>query len=243
MRYEMSHISVSGPVRSHNEDSLCYKQAVFMHHRIAMAVICDGMGGMEQGQLASASVVRAFDKWFDDRLQGLLTGNDFQVEGIINEWRRLIGKLNQQLYRYGNDEGIKLGTTLSAILFFDDKYVIGHVGDSRIYAIRIFVRKLTTDQSLMPGSNVLLECIGVSDKVNPCFYSGRMGHGHMLLCTDGFWHKVSCLYIAMNFGIGRLLFGKNEKEAMHNRLLHHVRRCISKGETDNISAVVISIKR
>ena len=41
-------------------------------HKTAFAVVCDGMGGLQQGELASATVVRAYEKWYEEELPELL---------------------------------------------------------------------------------------------------------------------------------------------------------------------------
>lgn len=240
MRYEASHLSIVGPVRQINEDSLCYRQAVFMDHEIIMAVICDGMGGLERGEVASASVVRSFYEWFEDGLDVILKQHGFTEEVIINEWRRLIGKLNVRLRKYGERKDMALGTTLSAIIVYRGKYVIGHVGDSRIYHIGLRTRQLTQDQSMGPGSNVLLECIGGSDKVTPYFVIGKVNNGMFLLCSDGFWHRCSKLRIFISF-FSKMYFCKHKN--MENEFERLVKRCVARGETDNISVLGVNIVR
>ena len=54
----------SGPVRPSNQDSCCIKAARLGGKQAALVLVCDGLGGLIQGELASAQVVRAFDNWF-----------------------------------------------------------------------------------------------------------------------------------------------------------------------------------
>lgn len=240
MRYTIGHLSVVGPIRKNNEDSLCYKQAIFDNRKIVMAVITDGMGGMECGQIASATVTRAFYEWFDSRIGEVLSKKECE-EIVINEWRRLIGKLNQKINGYGCARGIKLGTTVSALLIIEGRYVIGHVGDSRIYKIGTFCKRLTDDQSLKPGSNVLLECVGASEVVHPLFYRGNVKGSKFILCSDGFWHKNDFYIRHSGLALRLLLVGllrKKEKYVVY-ALDALVRRAIKKGENDNISAIWI----
>ena len=59
-----------------NEDSLCLKLADTALGKVALAVVCDGMGGLSKGEVASASVVKAFSNWFDAELPALLDLRD-----------------------------------------------------------------------------------------------------------------------------------------------------------------------
>lgn len=251
MKYFTSHFSVAGPVRSVNEDSLCYRQTFFAGKEILLAVICDGMGGMDKGEVASASVVAAFYEWFEKRMPEMFRYGGFDEDYVINDWRRLIGRLNMSLADYGNNQNIKLGTTVSAILIYGDgHYVISHVGDSRIYHIGTKIKQLTQDQSLVADevrqgklsrrkaakdsrNNILLECIGISQKVNPFFQKGKVRYGAILLCTDGFWHK--CRW----YQYYSLLLATNaNKEVLLQKIIKSHEKL---GETDNMSAIVIGI--
>ena len=91
------------------------------------------MGGLQKGELASATAVRHFSRWFDKELPYQL--KDFNWEGLSEAWKRLIENLNGIILRYGDKNKITLGTTLTAFLSIDDRYIIAHVGDSRAYRL------------------------------------------------------------------------------------------------------------
>ena len=57
-----------GLVKQVNQDSLTVKVADTKLGEVSFAVICDGMGGLAKGELASAILVRAFEKWFYEQL-------------------------------------------------------------------------------------------------------------------------------------------------------------------------------
>lgn len=131
-----------------NQDSVLIKQAIVDGEEVLLAVICDGMGGLSKGELASATVIRAFAKWFDEELPYELENVDLQVIGA--KWSLLLKELNAQILEYSRENGIEgVGTTFSGILFIDDQYVIGHVGDTRIYHIGSSMTQLTTDQTFV----------------------------------------------------------------------------------------------
>ena len=51
-----------------NQDSILIKHASTDVGEVVMAVVCDGMGGLAKGELASATVIRSFDRWFHEVL-------------------------------------------------------------------------------------------------------------------------------------------------------------------------------
>lgn len=64
MRYSFACYTDKGKRKEVNQDALLVSQALYHGREIVLAVICDGMGGLKQGELASAEVVGAFDTWF-----------------------------------------------------------------------------------------------------------------------------------------------------------------------------------
>ena len=121
-----------GIAKNTNQDSMLIKQGMVDDTEVLLAAICDGMGGLSKGELASATVIRAFAKWFDEELPYELENVDLQVIGA--KWALLLKELNAQILEYSRENEIAgVGTTFSGILFVGGQYVIGHVGDTRVY--------------------------------------------------------------------------------------------------------------
>lgn len=236
-----------------NQDSLCIKKAKSQKGNIVMAVLCDGMGGLSCGEVASAAVVRTFAEWFEKELPRQLP--DISTEKIKKEWIALINQINRKLYLYGINNEIQMGTTVTGILIFsDEEYFIIHVGDSRVYKIRINkIEQLTEDQSLVaqeirkgkitkeqaatdPRKNILLQCIGASTTVEPECQNGKVISGDIfLLCTDGFRHKLQEEEI-----LGRIQGAELKTEKEIRQVLELlIKENKSRGEADNISAILI----
>ena len=73
MKYVGSAFSDVGNIKETNQDSISIIVAQeYTGEQAAMMVMCDGMGGYEKGELASATVVKAFRKWFNDELPKML---------------------------------------------------------------------------------------------------------------------------------------------------------------------------
>ena len=68
MRYTATADTDVGISKDTNQDSVLIKHATYPGGEVLMAIICDGMGGLSKGELASATVIRSFARWFDDDL-------------------------------------------------------------------------------------------------------------------------------------------------------------------------------
>lgn len=243
-----------GISKSTNQDSVLIKHAMADNSNILMAIICDGMGGLSKGELASATVIRAFDKWFDKELPFELENPDMQIIG--SKWSLLLKELNVKILEHSQSVGIKsMGTTFSGILFIGDRYVIAHVGDSRIYHIDSSVAQMTTDQTFVAREisrgtmtpeqaktdkrrNLLLQCIGASKTVEPQVLCGNIGNGVYMLCSDGFRHEISEneMYESLN------PINLMNKDSMHNNAKYLIDLVKSRGERDNISVVLVKVQ-
>ena len=234
-----------------NQDSVLIKHAMADDKEILLAVVCDGMGGLSKGELASATVIRAFAKWFDEELPFELENVDLQVIGA--KWSLLLKELNAQILEYSKENSIEgVGTTFSGILFIDDQYVIGHVGDTRIYHIGASLTQLTTDQTFVAREisrgtmtleqaktdkrrNLLLQCIGASKVVEPQIICGKTEKGAYMLCSDGFRHEITEAEIYESLNPINLM----NKDAMHNNAKYLIEQNKSREEKDNISVLLI----
>lgn len=252
MKYFGSASTDVGIVKSTNQDSVCIKIAAFEGKgQVAMAVICDGMGGLAKGELASATVIRRFSDWFEKELPKLI--NSYTKEKISAEWTRIIREQNQRILNYGKQIGVNLGTTLSVILFIEESYIITHVGDSRIYEISDSVKQLTEDQTFInreikagrmtpqeaevhPKKNMLLQCVGASREVNPEILYGTVTPNTVfMLCSDGFRHVLTADEIFENFNPANM----NSKEAMKQNSDYLIDVVKKRNERDNITVALL----
>lgn len=76
-----------------NQDSFCLKVASNKIGRVAFAVLCDGMGGLRMGELASSFLVNAFSEWFDTVLPDEIR-QGIQPQRIQEQWKNLILRQN-----------------------------------------------------------------------------------------------------------------------------------------------------
>ena len=254
MRYLAGFFSDPGNCKNINQDSICLMEALLGEKRCFMGVLCDGMGGELQGEVASAAGVKLFKRWFEKRLPVFLRDKKIKNRNVTDAWSVMLEELNRNICLYGARKGIRCGTTISVILIFDDgRYVCAHVGDSRIYILGRKLKQLTQDQSFVAYEvkhrrmtkeeakkderrNILLECVGVNEQINPLFYTGRlnMQRDRILMASDGFCHEISDEEISH-------LLRKNFKseEEIRGKLKVVTNMCMKRGERDNITAAVI----
>ncbi len=244
MKYITVAATDKGSYRKTNQDCVLTCKKEILNDEVSLAVLCDGMGGLKYGDVASKIAVESFEKWFDDYFSQTI---EFPTkEHLLDEWRRLIAEINTKIYDYAESVSTKAGTTLSAILLFRNQYVIGHVGDSRIYKIdREEISQLTEDHSLVAQEvrsgqltpeqaktdrrrHLLIRCLGVKKTVEPQFISGDIKKDDSyLLCSDGLWNKIDNTEMQEEV--------LNDKEAAEN-LIQDAR---SKNEKDNISVIIM----
>lgn len=240
-----------GITKNTNQDGCLIKHASTKIGEVLLAIVCDGMGGLAKGELASATVIRAFSKWFEEELPFELEKLDMQIIG--NKWSLLLKDLNFKILEYAAENGISsMGTTFSGMLFVNDEYLIGHVGDSRVYKIDSSLTQLTSDHTFVAREiargtmtpeqaktdkrrNLLLQCIGASNIVNPQIIVSKADRGAYMICSDGFRHEVSEKEIFESLNPINLL----NKDAMHNNVSYLINQAKSRGERDNISAILI----
>lgn len=254
MNYQIALHTDVGIRKETNQDCLCVKQAETDKGTILLAVVCDGMGGLEKGEVASATVINAFSNWFENELPFLLS-KDSYFEDTKYRWDRIIKEQNQIIGEYGRKNHIQLGTTISAIVIFEDgKYIIGHVGDSRIYKITDDqIEVLTLDQTLMaqkvrngtmtkeeaerdPRRNMLLQCVGASKTVEPDYIEGSVNANECyMLCSDGFRHVVTAEEIKKTFAPS----ANTTEDVMKNNIVKLVELNKERNESDNISAILV----
>lgn len=233
-----------------NQDSVLFKQGSYSGGEVLMAIVCDGMGGLAKGELASATVIRAFSNWFDNELPYELENLDLHVVG--GKWSLMLKDLNVKIIEYAQQNHITMGTTFTGVLFVGDEYVVTHVGDTRLYYIGNGLKQLTNDQTFIAREikkgtmtleqaktdkrrNMLLQCVGASDTLEPEILVGKQEKGAYMLCSDGFRHEITEKEIVESLSPINLI----NKESMHANAKYLIELVKQRNEKDNISVVVI----
>lgn len=243
-----------GTVKDINQDCLSVMELETCRGGMVFAVLCDGMGGLAQGEVASSSVVRAFRHWALHSLPELCrTG--LVEETIRDQWERIIQQQNEHIREYGQSLGARLGTTAVVMLLTQDRYYILNVGDSRAYELRAGLRQITSDHSYVareialgnvrpedaerhPKRNVLLQCVGASSLVRPDMFSGSIAENTVyMLCSDGFRHELAPAEIFESCAPDALV----SEAAMELKASVLIELVKQRRERDNISLVLVKV--
>lgn len=176
--------SHAGLVRPNNEDSIGFVAAA------GVAVLADGMGGLNAGEVASRHAV-------DLVLQGLAAG--LPLQQVVEDANRTVFELSQ------NDSALNnMGTTLVAMQLVGDQLWLANVGDSRIYRFRAgTLSQLTHDHSVVqqfvdsglmsaaearvaPNRNIITRALGIEGGVEVDVLSDQPQVNDLyMLCSDG----------------------------------------------------------
>lgn len=241
-----------GNVKETNQDSMSVKRLSTCQGAMVFAILCDGMGGLSKGEVASASVVRAFEQWVSQELQGLVR---FPIDEAVikSQWEGVLQEQNQEIQAYSKRTGCSMGTTAVILLLTQEKYYIMNVGDSRAYELQTELRQLTEDQTLVAEEvrkgilteeqaktdarrSVLLQCVGASENIFPAMYSGEIKKDAVyFLCSDGFYHEISEEEIAYYLQPAAL----SDAQAMEKNGNYLIFLDKQRQERDNISLVMI----
>lgn len=255
MHYLISADTDIGLRKNTNQDSLMIKRFETHIGETVFVVLCDGMGGFDKGEVASATVIDAFEKWALENMKYVSEQENYQYI-LRQQWTDLITGLNEKIMNYGRSQGIKLGTTAVIMLITKKKYYLMNVGDSRAYEIENgFVNQLTKDQTFVmreveqgrmtmeqamtdPRRSVLLQCVGASEHVYPdMFFGDTKQDASYMLCSDGFRHEITSEEIYQMLAPEQLSDEQNIKNNIRNLIDLNMER----NEMDNITAAVIKM--
>ncbi len=246
-----------GQVREHNEDHLLVgdldgSKLVELGEpwsvkaaRGPLLVICDGMGGVEGGEVASELAAQVM--WRE--MKGTPATKDPEVFARL--LRRAARVANHDVHAMADREpGLKgMGTTLSAAGVVGDRLIVATVGDSRAYILRMgALVQVTRDQSLHSAllaaghsendaanaGGAILQALGVGEDVEPSLSLIELRAGdRVLLCSDGLHGLVGDPALA-------LLLSEPHSVGDATKLLVAAARAA--GGTDNITAIVCEVK-
>lgn len=181
-----------GISREKNEDSIILQAIEQQGEWFAVGAVCDGIGGLEQGEVASKLIISELKDWFGKISQWIniakMDGNMLFSQLILD-----VQVWNQKVCEYCALHQIKSGTTLSLLMILRNQYYIIQVGDSRIYRYKGILEQLTQDEvTEKNGKSYLNNFIGKSKQLKYTTTSGVLSLGDVFLyCSDGFYHKFT----------------------------------------------------
>lgn len=231
---ELKSLTSIGNYRNCNDDS-CY-----FDEEKGFLLIADGMGGYSGGNIASDVAVSIFKNHY----------LGVSEETYRDDLKDLFSMVNSEIIeKAASDYDYqKMGTTLSVFCFHNDKYYIGHIGDSRIYLFRNDQLSLLTEDHNMasemlrsgkisrkdaehhPGKHLLTRVLGRKPLPEIYFNSGELlPDDIVLLCTDGISGVLT------DKKISNLLKKFREPDAILEEL---TKKALKSGAMDNLSAMI-----
>lgn len=186
-----------GLVRETNQDAFSFGS---FDDGNCWAVVCDGMGGVSGGQVASKICVEKVSEAIKRSYRKGIT-----VSSAKNLLTTAINAANSAVFKEAQ-ENIELkgmGTTVVAVLVLDSIAVVAHVGDSRAYLINDEINQITKDHSFVqllidtgkiteeeakvhPDRNVITRAVGIEHVVDVEIDIVDINdNDNLLICTDG----------------------------------------------------------
>ena len=221
-----------------NQDSITLHQVLTARGRVLMAAVCDGMGGLEQGEWASGYVTKRLqERFYEFLLRAVQKRKPCWM--IRRSMERLVYDMQEKIRQYSLQQNISLGTTMTVLTIVEKTYFVWHLGDSRAYQFSVGhkrIKAVCMTEDHVKGRNMLTKCVGSFGYEKPDFKTGNMRSGQaVLLCSDGFYHCVTQQEMAEVMNPDRLL----EEEQIARRLREIGEACMRRGERDNLSAVYV----
>ncbi len=199
----------------------------------AMAVVCDGVGSLYKGEVASGYTVRTMTAWFYEMALPILCGNASATH-LKRSCIRALKEVHEYLQREGEGRGQPMATTFTMCILFRGKYHVFHVGDCACFKIGRRIVALTKKQTNADGE--LLGALGVGQLPKLVIKCGRCWKkSRFLLCSDGF---ARCLSGQGLQGLGneKKTYTNDSMERLMKEMLERGRR---KGEKDNCTGIVL----
>jgi protein phosphatase len=232
----------TGRSRTNNEDAVALDEAS------SLAVLADGMGGYNAGEVASGmatSFIKSeLGRWLQEASEN---ATDTEVRRAMDI---CVDNANRAIFNAANSnpQYAGMGTTLVVAVFRDGRLLLGHVGDSRAYRLRGGrLVQITRDHSLLQeqidaglitpeqaafsaNKNLVTRAVGVEDTVLLETHLHDVQPGDVyLLCSDGLSDMLD------DQSIGQLLQGYDSLEAAGRALIDAANDA---GGKDNISVVL-----
>lgn len=194
-----------GLVRKSNQDSYAIR---VLDDNLAVAVVCDGMGGAQAGNVASAVAVESFAAAVEDACKNGVPPDPERKQELL---RTACRAANNTVYELScsNPEYQGMGTTLVAALILSHEVYVINVGDSRCYILSEgALNQVTSDHSLVqalvdcgditpeearthPKKNLITRALGIDESVrSDVFTIDRKVGDKILLCSDGLSNMV-----------------------------------------------------
>lgn len=229
-----------GSGREVNQDAVFLRQIRQGMCELALCGVCDGVGGLERGDVASSLIVQRMGEWMD-RLESWVDLATIDSALLFSHMKDASESWNEEVYTLGRQKNLKTGSTMSLLMIVRDRYYIIQVGDSRVYRFRAGLEQLTVDACVTrmkngKMKNYLSNYMGRDEDLWFQLLEGKVKEGDLfLVCSDGFYHHLNEKDIAGLLREKKRDLGEAGKQMILNM--------IERGERDNISVGILSVEQ
>jgi serine/threonine protein phosphatase PrpC len=228
-----------GNTRKVNQDAIIYRTISSGKNSFSLLAVCDGIGGLEHGEIASDIVTQSIGRWYED-VSEWLDIDSVEPDVLYAHLKDAAEVWNTAVCDYRNVHQINTGTTMSLLMIIREYYYIIQVGDSRIYCHRNgCLNQLTVDASvtrLKDGrmKTYLDNFMGKTGELWFTSYNGIVQAWDLfIVCSDGFYHRLQDKDVEMLRQTART---PKKIEEVCGSLIDTM---MERGETDNISVGII----
>ena len=230
-----------GNVRKENEDNFLIENFQCKGNNCLLIAVADGVGGAKAGGTASKIAI--------DTVKEVL----FDMQKVTTDvLKTSIGIANKNIFEMSlKDENYRgMATTFTAIVFTEDTFILGHVGDSRMYIVRDDnIKLLTEDHTVVsrlfkdgviaeedmknhPQRNVLSNALGIQDEISIDISQYKIYENDVyVICTDGLYKYIDDNEIKDTV----------KNIPLENLTEYFVSKAKERGGDDNISVVVVKV--
>ncbi|MFO7883617.1 MAG: Stp1/IreP family PP2C-type Ser/Thr phosphatase [Desulfobacteraceae bacterium] len=229
-----------GLVREKNEDIF------LIDEKIKFCLVADGIGGSRAGEIAS----RMFADTVADCFKDMKDIRESNAPGFI---KKVFSTANKKILDHSmeNPDCSGMGCTAELILFFNNSYLLGHIGDSKTFRMRDGkLKQLTTDHSLVQEQirqgliteneaerhafkNLLIRAVGIEKNPSLDILKGEtLDRDRFLLCSDGLTDMIAFS------DIEDTLNATSDNRAAVDKLIDNAKK---NGGRDNITVVIVQI--
>ena len=246
MNYQFCAKTDPGRARDNNEDSVVYDEASLT------AVLADGMGGYNAGEIASgmatAFIKSELSRWLTE------AGSGVKAKEVRRAMEICVDNANRSIFNSANANAnyAGMGTTLVVGVFREDKLVLGHIGDSRCYRLRAgSLEQITKDHSLLQEQmdaglitpeqaatssikNLVTRALGVDESVLLEVNEHQIQTGDLyLMCSDGLSDMMD------DDAIAKIVASQLPLEQTATQLIAQAN---GNGGRDNISVLLVEVQ-
>lgn len=242
MKLNVGCMTYRGDTRENNQDAVVLCSVGKNGQYFVVLAVCDGVGGLEHGELASSLAVQRIQEWYDCVLQWINV-ETMEPDLLYSHLKDLAEECNGLIREYQVLHQIQTGTTMTLMMILREFYYIVQVGDSRVYQYRKGqLMQITQDASVTKIKNGKMKTYldNYLGKQEPLWFTCVTGiirkDDIFVVCTDGLYHHLKPEDIQ-----------QFEKEIHKAKKISDVcrqliKRMMERGERDNISVGLIAVK-